>query len=422
MSSLIRRALESEGGWDNLALTETTRLQKLLDVVEELDRINDLDSLLDRILLETRAFTNADAGTIYLVEQGRLRFSYNSQSGLLTTGSPNRRRYVYLNHTMPINERSIAGYVALHGTPVIVDDAYQIDNSVPYSFNSEFDRSASYRTTSMLTVPLKTHRGNIVGVMQLVNALDKETNEPIRFTDRDRLYVSLFGRNAAVAIERATTTRSIILRMIKMAELRDPKETGAHVNRVGAYSTEIYEHWAEKHGVSGQEIKRSRDLLRLGAMMHDVGKIAIPDAILKKPGRLSGEERAVMQEHTVVGARLFRDEQSELDTLSEEIALNHHERWDGEGYPGRVAERYRDPVTFGPGKRGEEIPLFGRIVGLADVYDALISRRTYKEPWDEEKVLATIRQESGRHFDPRIVEAFFDIQDVIRAIRERFSD
>lgn len=401
---------------------EHDRLQQLLSVSEELDRIHDLDSLLDRILLEARSFTNADAGTIYLVDGDELRFAYNAQSGALVAGNPNLARYRYLNQRLAIDVTSIAGYVCMTGKALIIDDAYDLPDNYPCSFNPAFDKAANYHTTSMFTVPLKTNHGKSVGVMQLVNALDPATAQPIPFDVINRSYVTLFGRDAAVAIERAGMTRAIILRMVKMAALRDPKETGPHVNRVAAYSVEIYQRLAEKRSVDPVEIKRVRDVLRLAAMLHDAGKIAVADSILKKPGPLTAEERSVMQEHTVTGARLFQDEQSEFDRMSEEIALSHHEKWDGTGYPGKIEDIHAEPIKMASGREGAEIPLYGRIVALADVYDALMSRRIYKEPWDEDRVIETIQQDSGSHFDPEVVEAFLEVQDVIQFIRERYAE
>jgi putative nucleotidyltransferase with HDIG domain len=323
---------------------------------------------------------------------------------------------------MPINKRSIAGYVAETGSALVIDDAYAIGDDVPYAFNPAFDRETGYRTVSMLTLPLKAKGGSTVGVMQLVNALDPDTHQPVAFAERDRLYVALFAQNAAVEIERASLTRLIILRMIRMAELRDPGETGAHVSRVAAYSIEIYQRWAETHGVKPTEMRKNKDVLRLGAMLHDVGKIAIPDAILKKPGALSADERNTMKQHTVFGARLFKEWESRLDAVASEIALTHHERWDGSGYPGVIENLEQEPIRPGRGKREDEIPLFGRIVALADVYDALISHRTYKEPWSEDRVLETIREEAGYQFDPEVVDAFLDVYETIQAIRARYTE
>jgi len=404
------------------ALDETARIQRLLDVSSALDQVTDLDSLLDRILTEARSFTHADSGTIYLRDGEKLRFAYNAASASLISDDSERKRFNYLNHIITIDEHSIAGYVAQTGKPLIIDDAYEIGENVPYSFNPRFDQEANYRTVSMLTIPLKSAQGKNVGVLQLVNALDRESAEPIRFTEDDILYVLLFGKDAAAAVEKASLTRRIILRMISMSELRDPKETGAHVHRVAAYSVEIYQRWATLHSVNTDELRRNCDLLRLAAMMHDVGKIAIPDVILRKPSPLTKSEREIMMTHTVVGARLFRDIDSPLDELARQIVLNHHERWDGTGYPGTIGDIDLDPIVMGPGKRGQEIPLFARIVGLADVYDALVSRRTYKEPWKEKTVLETIESESGKQFDPEVLTAFFDVHPVLLAIKMKYAE
>jgi HD-GYP domain-containing protein (c-di-GMP phosphodiesterase class II) len=224
-------------------------------------------------------------------------------------------------------------------------------------------------------------------------------------------------------------TREIILRMNKMAEMRDPKETGPHVNRVAAYSVTLYETWARKKGLSQDEIDKNRDVLRMSAMLHDVGKVAISDMILKKPGRFTPEEFQTMKLHTLFGANLFSDIYSDFDESAGIVALNHHERWDGTGYPG-----YIDPLTQCPlpgyedengsarGKKGEEIPLFGRIVALADVYDALSCRRCYKDAWDANEVLNTIRDEAGKQFDPELVTIFFECVESFQQIENLYPD
>jgi response regulator RpfG family c-di-GMP phosphodiesterase len=223
-------------------------------------------------------------------------------------------------------------------------------------------------------------------------------------------------------------TRMMILRMISMAKLRDPKETGPHVNRVGAYAAEIYEKWASKRNIPAKTIDTYKDTLRMTAMLHDVGKVGIKDEILQKPGRLNPEEYDMMKQHTVKGARLFDDPQSEFDQIASQIAMNHHERWDGTGYPGYVdyhgkpLPKYITSDGKAPGKRGEEIPLFARIVAVADVYDALSCRRVYKNAWAEEEVLAELQKESGKHFDPEVIEAFFATLEMIRAIAKQFPD
>jgi response regulator RpfG family c-di-GMP phosphodiesterase len=210
--------------------------------------------------------------------------------------------------------------------------------------------------------------------------------------------------------------------------MRDPKETGAHVNRVAGYAVEIYDRWAFRNGVPEKERDKQKDLLKLAAMLHDVGKVAISDMILKKPARFTEDEYKIMQTHTIYGAKLFDDPQSDLDTVAAEVALTHHESWDGKGgYPGwvdpatgKILKKRRDgnPRT----RKGEEIPLWGRIVAIADVYDALICRRVYKEPWDEDKVYSELRSLAGTKFDPSLIEIFFEILPRIQQIRERNPD
>jgi response regulator RpfG family c-di-GMP phosphodiesterase len=272
---------------------------------------------------------------------------------------------------------------------------------------------------------LITTEDKITGVLQIINARNSE-GSVTHFSKEDEILVSLFANQAAMAIERTKMTREIILRMIKMAELRDPLETGLHVTRVGTYSIEIYQRWASKRDIPEKEIKRVKDVLKIAAMLHDVGKVAIADAILKKNARLNDREYDCIKLHTVFGARLFRDSTSDWDDMAAEIALNHHEKWDGTGYPGHIPNNHGSDfdltnIRLSPGKKGEEIPLSARIVALADVYDALMSTRTYKTCWAEDKTLNYIESEKGKQFDPEIVEAFMDIYDVIQAIREKYS-
>jgi HD-GYP domain-containing protein (c-di-GMP phosphodiesterase class II) len=392
----------------------------ILQIVEKLNQIKDVHALLDAVLLQARQLTRADAGSIYLIENNVLNFSYIHNDTLFSASSSNK--YLYTSQTLKIDNHSLAGYVALTGKPLVIDDVYQIPPEMPFRFNHAFDEQSRYRTRSILALPLITRTNNkTVGVMQIINPLDGDRN-PISFTPRDQLLLGYFADNAAGAIERALMTREIILRMIKMCELRDPKETGLHANRVGAYAAEVYHQWARDRGLAADEIKRTKDLIRIAAMLHDLGKVAISDLILKKPAKLDPEEFQIMKYHTIHGARLFYNQESDLDTLSAEIALNHHEKWDGTGYPGAITDIYQADPPLGVGKKGEEIPIAGRIVALADVYDALISRRVYKSPWTEEMTIDYLKAQVGKHFDPQVVEAFFAIYDVIIAIREKYRD
>ncbi|MCX8125488.1 MAG: HD domain-containing protein, partial [Spirochaetes bacterium] len=204
---------------------------------------------------------------------------------------------------------------------------------------------------------LITSQQKIIGVIQIINAKTK-SGKIREFTEKDKIYVNFFANNASVAIEKAKMTRDIILRMIKMAELRDPKETGNHVNRVASYSIEIYEKWAKNKNIDWKEIKKVKDNLRIAAMLHDVGKVAISDTILKKPGKLDYNEYEIMKKHTIYGARLF-DGGSEWDSMAADVAINHHEKWDGTGYPGFIDNIYNDNYKIIKNKKGDEISIYG---------------------------------------------------------------
>ncbi len=395
-------------------------VRDILKVIEELNTLKDVDAILDKVLTEAREMTSAEAGSIFLLEAAGLRFSYVHNDRLFQGDDASKQ--LYTDFTVPVSEESIVGYAAMTGKTLVIDDAYALQGSEPYSFNKKFDEDTGYRTRSILAIPLTTFQGKIVGVMQLINARDCDNN--VRpFTQDDIQYAPLFANSASVTIERGIMTREIMLRMMKMAEMRDPKETGAHVQRVGSYTAEIYQRWARNKGVDELTIKRTKDSLRLAAMLHDVGKVGISDTILKKPGRFEPHEAQIMKWHSVFGAALFANTTSELDRMCMEIALGHHERWDGNGYPGRVDKdlsQVRELCTQSIG--GEDIPIGARITALADVYDALCSKRVYKEAWPEEEVLKTILEGRGTQFDPDVVDAFMEIQDVIGAIRKKFQE
>ncbi|MEP6548534.1 MAG: HD domain-containing phosphohydrolase [Gammaproteobacteria bacterium] len=185
----------------------------------------------------------------------------------------------------------------------------------------------------------------------------------------------------------------IAIRLLAAAGMRD-EETGSHVRRIGLFSATLAE-------ALGWDAARTADI-RVAAPMHDIGKIGIPDAVLLKPGRLTQDEFAIMKQHTVIGAKMLGDSDIPLLVMSREIALGHHERWDGSGYP--------------QGLRGEEIPLTARIVALVDVYDAMLHRRVYKAPIAEAEVIATMTAASGAHFDPALFKVFLRILPALRRI------
>lgn len=195
------------------------------------------------------------------------------------------------------------------------------------------------------------------------------------------------------------TRLQIVQRLGRAAEFRD-NETGLHIIRMSKMSQVL----AEAAGMSPQDC----ELLLNASPMHDIGKIGIPDHILLKPGKLDPHEWDVMKTHSTIGAEILSGDGSELLVMARDIALNHHERWDGTGYPG--------------GLRGEQIPLVGRIVALADVFDALTSVRRYKEAWTVEIALNYISSNRGKHFDPQLVDVFQTQCEKILAIKEQFAE
>jgi putative nucleotidyltransferase with HDIG domain len=391
---------------------------KLFRTIETLFVIKDLDSLLEKILTEARQFVNADAGTIYQAARGFLYFSY-VQNDTLFKGET-KEKYLPNSASIAIDKSSLAGYVAKSGETILIDDVYHIRSEVSFAFNPAFDQQTHYHTRSILCVPLKTRENEIVGVLQLINAKN-EAGEVVAFSMQDKLFISQFALNAADAIEKARLSREMVLRMVELAELRDPYETSQHAKRVGSCAVELYEKWAIRRGVSAREIRKVRDVLRTAAMLHDVGKIAVSDVILKKPSQLTYDEKMSMRQHTVLGARIFRNTTSFWDYMSSEVALNHHENWDGTGYPGAIDNIYAEKIYMGPGKIGAAIPLHARVVAICDVYDALISPRAYKLGWRQEHALRYVRYQAGKKFDPELVSIFLKMGDLLNAIVKKYT-
>lgn len=404
-----------------MATNDQINFDRILKITRELLQIHDIDMLLEHMLTEIRSFVSADAGSIYLVEGSKLKFSY-TQNSTLQKKLPFGKKLIYSTFTMQINNSSIAGYVANTGVLTNISDAYRIDSFQPYSFDKHFDEISGYRTQSVLTVPIKNSLGKVVGVIQLINSIG--TDQLIRpFTNTEESIVQLFADNAAIIIEHAKMTRSMIICMNKMVELHDPTAMVEHNSRVAAYAVEIYEAWAYKKGIPERQIQNNRDILRMAAMLYDVGKISVPSEILKKHyDELTLDERKTFEKYTVYGASLFPDAYSDFEEMARSIALNHHENWDGSGYPGHVQENglpqpgYTkiDGTAFG--KAGDEIPIYARIVALAIFYDNLIH-----SPIKNDSV-NIILAESGKKFDPDVVAAFISCLEVINSINERYPD
>jgi response regulator RpfG family c-di-GMP phosphodiesterase len=227
-----------------------------------------------------------------------------------------------------------------------------------------------------------------------------------RLSEWDRYLIEIYCANVSVAFENlylneevVNTQKEIIFTMGEIAETRS-QETGNHVKRVAEYSKLL----ALKLGLPEKEA----ELLRLASPMHDVGKVGIPDSVLNKPGKLTPEEFELMKTHTTMGFSMLNHSKKEIILTAAIIALQHHERYDGTGYPNKL--------------QGEDIHIFSRITTVADVFDALCSDRVYKKAWPIEEVIALLRTESGKHFDPNVVNIFLEHLDEVLEIKTRYAD
>lgn len=222
-----------------------------------------------------------------------------------------------------------------------------------------------------------------------ISLLHKEAKEYNRHLEMDVLLCNKGLQEAQ---------QELIHRLVLASEFRD-YETANHIIRISYFTYEL----GKAVGLSEGEL----DLLLHASTMHDIGKVGIPDSILLKPGKLNLEEWEIMKTHTTKGAQILRGSSFELIRMAEDIALTHHEKWDGTGYP--------------QGLKGEEIPLVGRITAISDVFDALVSERPYKKAWPIEKALEEIRTNSGSHFDEDLVEKFFEILPTILEIQTKYE-
>ena len=232
--------------------------------------------------------------------------------------------------------------------------------------------------------------------MNIDEVVDEQDKDMVRlFLDK----ATTVYENSSLSNEIEESQREIIFTISEIAEQRS-NETGKHVKRVAMYSKLL----AKALGLPDKEA----DDIYVASSMHDIGKMGTPDSVLKKPGKLTDEEMLVMKNHATLGHRMLHSSKRDIMKMSASIANEHHEKFDGSGYP--------------KGLKGEEITLSARIVALADVFDALGSRRVYKEQWSMDNILEFIKEEKGKHFDPNIVDKFFENIDTILAIHEEHKD
>lgn len=405
-------------------------LEELLEFIE-VSRPQPVQRLLRRVLLKSRRLTGAEAGTIFLVRgRGVSRHlqASNTQNDVIRVKPADFR--------VPLTRGSIAGFTAVTGQTVFVDDLYAIPRDLPYRFDPSFDLADGYRSRSMLAFPLLNHRQKVIGVVELINRRDPEGRGPLPFSPEQADLIVPFNHIVGSTIERADMHERInaqnrrlrernrmlaeqrarivalqgeteeafqlsIKLLARAAEIHD-ENTANHVARVNEYAYFLARELGMPH--------RFCDEIRYSAQLHDVGKININVAILRKRGPLDAEERAEMCHHPEYGFHILSA--SDRLRMAAEIALYHHEQWDGSGYP--------------VGLSGEQIPVSARIVTMADVYDALRSCRPYKPGLSHDRARAIIlggdeRTDPTRQFDPDLLAIFASSHDRMDGIWQTFA-
>lgn len=357
------------------------RLSVLLKFGKKAVATTNLDDLLQLLIDESKMVLNAERATVFLVDKHQNELWSKVASGTQTI-------------RVPLG-KGIAGAVATSGKLLNIADVYKDPR-----FNPEVDKKTGFRTKSILTVPMFDIKNRVNGVFQVLNKIEGGS-----FDKQDEELLSLLADQASGHVENAQLYDQVrkayqetIIRLAGAVEFKD-HDTRAHLWRMSQYSAII----AKQMGFDPEWVEN----LRLAAPMHDIGKIGVPDAILNKPGKLTPEEWVEMKKHPQYGADILKDSDNELIQMSAIVSLCHHERWDGAGYPRSLA--------------GEQIPIEARIASLADVFDALTSKRVYKSSFSIDETLDYINKESGKHFDPKVVEAFYQCLPEISKIMETYA-
>ncbi len=358
-------------------------LKTIFQYVETIANERDVDKLLLYLADMGRDLVSADRCTVWLVDRKAEKIWSKVAHGVDRIEIP--------------LSKGIAGYVADTGEHLVINDAYNDDR-----FDQQVDIATGYHTRNILALPIEDSKGEIIGVYQAINKMVGNKNFSKKDLEHLLLAASYTGKqleSLALQEEIESTQREIILTLAETGEMRS-KETGNHVKRVAEYSQIL----AEAYGLPPEQVK----LLKDASPMHDIGKIAIPDSILLKPGRLTDEERIAMQAHTTLGFEMLNHSERELLKTAALVAVQHHEKWDGTGYP--------------KGLKGEEIHIFGRLTAIADVFDALICKRVYKDPWPVDKIISMFVESSGKDFDPKVIDIFLKVKNEMVEISVRLDD
>ncbi|MCD6578036.1 HD domain-containing protein [bacterium] len=363
-----------------------------------------LDNLFKKIVETSREIANSEGGSLYIKRKNVLDFII-SQNEVLEKKFNLKGEVLFKPYPIALSKENIAGYAALTGEIVNIKDAYKIPKDKPYRFLDSFDKKFEYKTRSILAIPLKDREGTILGILQLINGRNK-SGQVVHYDKGTVSLIQTLASFAAISLKNAILAKdlkdsnlSTIYRLVKASEYKDP-DTAHHIERMSNYSKII-----SKYMGFDEEFQ---DLMLYASPMHDIGKIGVPDRILTKPGPLTVEERKVMNKHTIMGSDILKNPDNPIIEMARTIALTHHERWDGEGYPKKL--------------KGEEIPIEGRICAIADVFDALSVKRVYKKEWPMQEVLTYIERERGKQFCPYTVDGFFKGLEEILEIKAKYKE
>jgi HD-GYP domain-containing protein (c-di-GMP phosphodiesterase class II) len=374
-----------------------------------INQFDDVITVIEVMITEARDVTRATGGVLYLLDENDLlRLAYVQNDGLYSPGS--RQGRYFSGDDLVIDPASPAAWAARTKNCINIPDVGDMPGGLRYERGGILD-DVSYGAVSLLTVPVLDFRGGLVAVLQLANG-GGGASGPSAFDDADVSYGNMLAKRTMPYLTRAIMTRRLIDAMLRMSYMRDPVETGSHVRRVGEFSAEIYRRWAENKGMNEEDIKAEEDTLRVAAMLHDIGKVAVPDAVLMKPAKLTDEEYAIIKTHCAKGASMYALAHSKLEHIAYDITLHHHQRWDGNGYTG-------DPNV--PVLSGADIPLCARVTAVADVLDALLFQRVYKSSWEFGDAMDELIKNSGTQFDPEIVDAACQISDTLKAIVSQYQ-
>jgi len=354
------------------------------------------DEMMGRVLTHSRRLTGAEAGTIFLVRRE------GGKKWLEATHFQNDRIPVpKAGLRVPLNTASIAGYAAETGRMLRIPDAYRISVKMPFRFNPASDIALGYATRSILAFPMKNGDGVVVGVVQLINRLDERGGDPVPFRASHAALLAPLNHFVGTAIERADMLDRISRQNVELnrqsrriAGLQRETERAFQVS-VGllARAAELHDEDNEYSYMIAKLLRQPAEWcreIRYSAALHDVGKMSVDAAVLKKRGGLDPAEREEINRHSEYGWLILKD--NPRLAMAADIAYCHHEKWDGTGYLGHLS--------------GPDIPIAGRIVAVADVFDALCSDRPYKKAWTVSEARAEINRQSGSHFDPACVIAF----------------